>query len=832
MSRRRGRHLVARCAGLPVATILGAVLIAFLAVPALTPAVGPGSGSAGGDPHGPSAAVATNATLRGFVFGSTGPGAVLTPIAGVNVTATEPDFHTIAGSVATNRSGGYTLTVPPGSYYVWSNSTPLWGGGGEPDLVNVSAGNTTLNLTAYPYLGYGNATVVLPGWNRMASYMHDGNVMDSQQPVLSWTQDGAFYVNTTDQLVFYSFLNRTVSGIAPWLPLYTNLMDYKGWENQEFITPDGSWVYGLGCLTSCTAATAATLYAVNVTTGRTFEHNWTSEDSTLLSNAQINLVGEDGNLSTAVLIDDTGRTWFYDLWNRTAWEGPILPFFEANNIYWIPELTAYVDVQAEGSTADGIVEWRLAGPGDGTGFDEVFDGHYGSGFLTNAVTGPSFNVSSRALVFDCLSKGAWYTFEYTITPAGVLGTRTILSAQTPGSSTYPDERLTLTVEADEHRASLVEDAPSFSAAFWPFFDNNSFVDNPFGREFYETNQTAGVFANVTYSPDQSGGSSDSADGLYFNGSYLISAESTDCDGGSCPINGAGGLSNGTIWWLWRVGQPEFPSPSDAPIAQTSGPGPVELTGNTTTSNTTTIEWAPATSETDPLLNYSIRWGTSPGAYTGSGSEPAWVRQYTITGLEPGVEVYFAVTAWNLHWHGPNAVGEALLLPGPPVSPTALRELSVTSRSVTVTWTPPPESVLGYTVFWGRSCVRPGTTTIVTPGLRAVISGLAPGSSYCVEVDASDAYGTSPLSTSLSIVTLGKRGGHALPPVRDIPFTPIAVLPSGPTCNFVCFPSIPTPYQVQFWAGPAVAVLGGGLAVQGRRAGGAALLLLGVVLFFL
>ncbi len=832
MSRRRSRHLPARRVGVPVATLIGAVLVGLLAVPSLTPSAAHGPGPAPDAPHGPALAVELNATIRGFVYGSTGPGAALSPVVGVNVTATEPDFHTIAGSSITNGSGGYSLTVPPGRYYVWSNSTPLWGGGGEPDLVNVSAGTTSLNLTAYPYLGYGNVTVVLPGWNRLAAYMHDGNVMDSQQPVLSWTQDGAFYVNATDQLVFYSFLNQTVTDIAPWLPLYTNLMDYKGWENEEFITSDGAWIYGLGCLASCTTATSATLYAVNVTTGRTFEHNWTSEDSTLLENAQVNLVGEEGNLSTAVLIDDTGRTWFYNLWNQTAWDGPILPFFEANNIYWIPELTSYIDVQAEGSTADGIVQWRLAGPGDGTGFDEVFDGHYGSGFLTNAVTGPSFNISSRALAFDCFSKGAWYTFEYAVTPGGVLGTRTVLAAQTPGSSTYPNERLTLTVEADEHRASLVEDAPSFSAAFWPFFDNNSFVDNPFGQEFYETNQTAGVFANATYSPDQAGGSSDSADGLYFNGSYLISAESTDCDGGSCPINGADGFSNGTIWWLWRVGQPEFPSPADAPIAQTTGPGAVTLTGNTTTSTTATIQWSAANSEIDPLLNYSIRWGISPGQYTGSASEPASVRQYTITDLPAGVEVYFAVTAWNLHWHGPDAIGDALLLPGPPVSPTSLRELFVTSRSATVTWVPPPENVSSYTVFWGRSCLRLGATNVTISGLRAIITGLSPASSYCVGVDAADAYGTSPLSTSLSIVTLGKRGGHALPSVPDIPFTPVGVQPSRPTCELLCFPSIPTPYQVQFWAGPAVMVIGGGLVVQGRRAGGAALLLVGVVLFFL
>lgn len=750
----------------------------------------------------------------------------------MNVTATGPDFRTVAGSTTTNASGAYNLTVPPGSYYVWSNSTSAWGGGGSPDLVSLPAGNTTLNLTAYPYLGYGNVSFVLPGWNRMAAYMDDGNVMDSQQPMLSWTQDGAIYVNSTDQLVFYSFLNQTVTEIAPWLPLYTNLMNYKGWENEEFLTPDGSWVYGLGCLARCTTSEEATLYAVNVTTGRTFEHNWTVVDSDLLDNAQINLIGEDGNLSTAVLIDDTGRTWFYDLWNATAWEGPILPFFEANNIYWIPQLTSFVDVQAEGSTADGIVQWQLAGPDDGTGFDEVFDGHYGSGFLTNAVTGPSFNVSSRELAFDCFSKGAWYTFEYSVTPGGILDTRTVLAAQTPGSSTYPDERLTLTLEADEHRASLVEDAPSFAAAFWPFFDNDSFVDNPFGQEFYETNQTAGVFANVTYSPDQSGGSSDSADGLYFNGSYLISAGSTDCDGGTCPINGADGLPNGTVWWLWNTGQPEFPSPASAPLAQTAGPGPVSIVGNASTSSAVTVDWTASDAETSPLLNYSILWGTSPGTYTGSASLPEAVRQYTISGLAPDTEVYFAVAAWNLHWHGTYTTGDAQVEPGPPASPTDLRETFRTARTVTVAWSPPPEPISTYTVVWGRTCEGLQSQNLSTAGLTETLRGLKPHSTYCVEVDANDQYGTSPLSLGLSVRTLGKVGGHTLPPVSNVTPSPLGVTPVPGPCQGLCFPSTPSPGQAQFWLGPAVAVSGLVLAYRGRRAGGAALFAAGVVLFFL
>ena len=550
--------------------------------------------------------------VTGSVFGSRGPGTTPVPLPGVEVNATDPDFVTTVASSVTNASGEYALTVPPGFYYIWSHRSGAWGGGGVPDRINVSAGNQTVNLTAYPYLGYGNSTLVLPDWNRLAPYLHKGNTMDSQQPMLSWSQDGAFYVNATDQLVFYSFPNRTVTDIAPWVPLYENVMNYAGWENEEFLTPDGSWVYGLGCLASCTSSTHVTLYAVNVSTGRTFEYNWTTVDGNLTTNAQVNLVGTEGNLSTAVLIDDKGHLWLYSLWNGTEWRGPALPYFEANNIYWIPYLSSYVNVEAEGTTTDGIDQWALRGPGDGTTFTDVFSSHYGSGFLSNAVTGPAFNLSSRTLVFDSFSKGSWYTFEYNVTPGNVLDDLTVLDAQVPGISTYADEKLTIDITADEHRASVLEGGPAFSAAFWPFFDNRSFVVDPFSQVFYDTNQTPGVFYNTTNSPDQAAASSDSEDGLYFNASYLISPGAYNSDAGTCPINGGNGSAIGTIWWLWKVGGPEFPTPVTAPLSQDAAPGPITVTNSTGATNVQ-LNWTSPDVGQYPLLNYTVEWGLTPGS---------------------------------------------------------------------------------------------------------------------------------------------------------------------------------------------------------------------------
>ena len=772
----------------------------------------------------------TNFTVGGHVFGSYGPGRTPVPLAGVEVTATAPDFSTAVATSLTNQTGAYSLEVPPGQYYVWSNQSGSWGGGGIPDRINVSAGNETVNLTAYPYLGYGNATFVLPGWNRLAAYLNRGNVMDGQQPILSWTQDGAFYVNSTDQLVFYSFPNGTVTEIAPWVALYENVMDYAGWENEEFITPDGSWVYGLGCLTSCTPTTHVTLYAVNVTTGKTVEHNWTTVEHAFEDNAQVNLVGERGNLSTAVLIDQHGNTSFYNLWNRTQWSGPTLPFFEANNIYWIPYLSSYVDVQAHGSPSDGIVQWELVGPGDGTGFASVFSSTYGSGFLTNAVTGPVFNVSSRALVFDAFSKGAWYTFEYSVTPGNVLNELTVLDAQSPGSSVYADEKLTLDITADEHRGSLVYNSTSFAGAFWPFFGNRSFVVNPFTQEFYETNQTPGVLYNLTYSPDQESASSDTVDGLFFNGSYLISPGAYDCDSGPCPIDGGGGYPNGTVWWLWQLGQPEFPTPVTAPLAQAWAPSGMLVT-NSTTSTSVQLRWTTPTSGQYPLLNFTVAWGLAPGGYPNTTTVSSLARGYIITGLPPEVRVYFEVTAWNLHWSGSTG-GSALLPEGPPIRPTDLHAVDITAKRLTLRWTPPPESVVNYTVFWGPQCGSPERRMNLSAAPSATFSGLLPETEYCFEIRAWNPYGSSPVTAGILVRTLGEVGARHLPPGPTIPYHPPAVEPSLPACGGFCFPSTPNPGELQFWAGAAVAAMGATTIATGRRAIGGVTLAVGLLVFFL
>ena len=808
--------------------LVGLLLLSLLAV------VSP---SAGGHPETAhltryvSPATPTMANVSGYVFGLWGPGDNRTPLAGVEVTATEPNRVTVAATTSTNASGGYSMSLPPGPYYLWSNRTGNWGGGGDPDRTNLSAGNRTVNLTAYPYVGYGNATFVLPGWTNLSQYMTGGNYMGRQQPVLSWTQDGAFYVNASDELVFYSFANRSVQAVAPWVPLYEDVMDYAGWENEEFITPDGTLAYGLGCLVSCAGGSDVTLYAVNVSTGRTFEFNWTVPDSALRANAQVNLVGEDGNLSTAILIEDDGATVFHDLWNDSQWAGPTFPFFEANNNYWIPYLSSFVNVEAGGSAGNAIDQWALSGPGDGTTLEKVFSGFYDTGFPTNGVTGPVFNLTSRTLAFDAYSEGGWYTFEYGVSPTNVLQGLTVLDSVAPRASQYSHEELTIDITADEHRASLVADGRAFANTFWPYFDNQSFVVNPFSQVYYETNQTPDVVYNLTNIPNQAFATSDTVDGLFYNTSYLISPDSVACDHTPCPINGGDGDTPGTVWWLWQMGAPEFPFPSSAPLAQTAPPSTVSLT-NTTGLSSVELQWTPPVSGQYPLLNYSIVWGLSPGNYTRWASVPSSSHEYTITGLPIGIPVYFGVAAWNLHWHGPFATGQAVPTMGPPAAPSGLKATFVSVNHLTLQWVRPPDTVSNYTVFWGTSCASPMGHMNVDVGTVANLSDLRKHTRYCFIVQAWNSYGGSALSRDLEIDTLGPAPGRQLLPGPSGNFTVPVVGNGGARCAVLCYPMPPDPGVPTFWVAAVAVALGSVLAVRRRPAVGGALIAVGGFLLFL
>ncbi|MCI4364000.1 MAG: PKD domain-containing protein [Thermoplasmata archaeon] len=653
------------------------VLVAVLLLPPMVghPAAGPVPGTAPTSPALLPRTVPIHVHTTNYsVFGSlTGFGHPPSPLGGYVVTLADqlcsgtpsPSTCPKVNSTLTNISGQFSFAVPNGSYFVYLPNSSVWGGDFTP--VTVAGSPQSVSLRVYPWVPYGNATFVLPAWNNLSGQAANCNAAipcrpapyGTQVPVLSWTQDGAIYVNATDQLVFYSFVNRSVERLASWLPLYDNLMSYDGIENTEWATQDGAYVYEFGCLAVCTNSSVVTFYGVNLSTGRTFEHNFTGLNAhSFYVNGQVNLIGLDGNDSIAAVVLGNGSVYAYGLWNGTQWVLGLLPFFEANNLYWLPLYNSYIDVQAMGSTADALDEYLLTGAGAGSSLVQSYAGHFASGYVSNGVDGLFVNVSSHEfLVTESKKLGDLRSQRFGLNSAGTIAS---LLQSYPGSSlgAWPSASSVPNSYSSEHRPSLVASGPMFMGFWDGFFNNNSWMYDPATGGYLSTNisfdgnsTSSPVFREEHQNPNQ-------VEGLFFNTTYSILGASVDCQSGglSCPIRGTSpGTRAGTVWWSWKLGQPEFPYPASAGRAETLPPGPLAVSASNSTT-TVTLNWTAPATGADPILNYTVFAGPRPGAWTSIVSLPSGNRSFTLHGLVPGESVAYALLAWNLHWHNSPAAG--------------------------------------------------------------------------------------------------------------------------------------------------------------------------------
>lgn len=656
--------------------VTAAVLLIVLPSLLLSPAAGPA-------PRHPSAPNLSLAPRTGVVrLHSTyypvqgtlvGLGARPVPIANASVVLADrlcaglvsPASCTTVNRTTTDANGTFGFTTVNGSYYVYTNNSSRWGGAWA--TVDVAGGSAALALRAYPWVPYGNASFVLPDWSNLTGRADNCNAQipcgrapyGTQVPVLSWTQDGAVYVNATDELVFYSFANRSVTALGPWVPLYDDLMGYPGIENTEWLTQDGSYAYELGCLSACTNSTPVTFYAVNVSTGRSFEHNFTGfTDSALYNNGQLNLVGLDGNDSVAALFLDNSSVYAYNLWNQTQWVLGDLAFFEANNVYWLPAYDRFVDVEAQGSASDRIVEYQLTGAGAGSSLSTCYSGTYASSYVSNGVDGLFVNVSSHQfLVSESKHLGDLRSQLYSFDPNGTI---TALNRSFPsaGLGAWPQDGAVPNSYSSEHRVSLVASGPMFMGFWNGLFDNGSWMYDPATGGFLATNVSFddNQSASATYHEEHQ--NPNQVEGLFFNTSYSILGASVDCQNGrdQCAIRGTlPGTSPGTVWWTWRQGLPEFPYPASAALAQPLPPSLLAITG-VGNGSAVRLNWTPPAEAANPILNYTIFWGSSPTALGSVLNLPGSARSAVIGGLVPGSVIYYRAYAWNLHWHGPAANG--------------------------------------------------------------------------------------------------------------------------------------------------------------------------------
>ncbi|HUI38717.1 MAG TPA: fibronectin type III domain-containing protein [Thermoplasmata archaeon] len=692
------------------------------------------------------------------------------------------------GNTTTTGGGAFTLdasSLASGPYWVYSNATSSWSG----DAVNVTYSGSSLSgleLRVWPRTAYGNATIVLPNWNNLSAYANDG-AGQGQVPIVSWTQDGVYYVDSLDRLVFYSFSNRTEYPIAAsWEPLYQDFLAAYGAVNTEFITQDGSWIYTMGCGGQCYPGTPIIAEAVNVSTGRVFNHTFTDfGSSALTSNGEAQMVGLNGNSSILVATTETGVAYAWGLWNGTEWKLGTFNGFETNNNYWVPEIHAWITVQAGGATSDNALEYQLEGSGGDVWLEQVADVQLASPGYTpfNWANGVTFNITDREIAFGggYNAGGTGVLGVFQVDGHGVLGAEVHQYLGSPMGA-WPNNYVGggNQIAADPYRVGIEDGAPQRSAWVDDDFYNASEFFNPFSGVWYSQNVTMG--APIAGPQHHQGGGAllGSPANWFFNATWGITDTTVECDHiplWPCALEGRfPGTVPGTVWWVWQLGHPEFPY---APTAALTEPDPPLAPGafSALAGPATTLQWTPAADAAHDV-NYTLCWGPNPARCGNWTNLHQWNDSFTISGLPGDQDFVAGIEAWNLHWHSDL---ETVPFSTRQAAPTGLAFQNVSNTSFVVNWVN-HGSPTSNEVSYGTSCALAAPTGGTAVRTTQTISVVQSGTSYCVDVTETGSLGVSrPIWGNLTlpparptnltftrITTLGFTAGWGIPsPVTNL-----------------------------------------------------------------
>ncbi len=174
-----------------------------------------------------------------------------------------------------------------------------------------------------------------------------------------------------------------------------------------------------------------------------------------------------------------------------------------------------------------------------------------------------------------------------------------------------------------------------------------------------------------------------------------------------------------------------------------------------------VSWsAPASSGSDPITGYTV--SSTPGGFecTTTGS-----KNCTVTGLVNGTPYSFVVLATTASGKGAPSVPSNTVTPTAPVpgAPQGVRAQSGNGQ-VTVSWSPPTESV-GSTITGYSVSSSPGGFTCTTTGAKScTVSGLVNDTPHTFTVTAITSTGTSASSAPSNTVT----------PSAPVPGAPVGV----------------------------------------------------------
>ena len=299
----------------------------------------------------------------------------------------------------------------------------------------VAIGLTLLLLSPYlvhpqfrPEVRYEEKTLRLPGFDPLTGYVYGNNVATgdyvdrsdfSQIPVLSSDSIdplGVYYVNNASELVRVS-MNGTAEAVAPITLLYQDYAAYPGMLANEFwieYAYDEALFFG----TVSPAAPNVSVETVNLTTGAVLLLNTTvpitpdNQGALLIGNNLVLVVSTYQSVAHLNCGDCRASLAGFNLANGTSWTaGPDLPFFEANNLYWLPQKHQIINVEAHGVSNDSVQQLNESANRYG---EPVFtpatlvtvDSH----IVVNWVNGLGYNASSDRIAFSDGGQGDSITY--------------------------------------------------------------------------------------------------------------------------------------------------------------------------------------------------------------------------------------------------------------------------------------------------------------------------------------------------------------------------------------------------------------------------------------